>query len=68
MHTMRMRTTLNLQDDLVAKAMEISHINSKTELIHKALALMISEYSRKRLMALGSSQPDLEIPHRRRSP
>ncbi len=64
-----MRTTLNLDDDLIRKASELTRITEKTRLIHEALEALIEKCSRERLIALGGSEPDLErAPRRRRTP
>ena len=61
-----MRTTLNLQDDLINEAIQLSHINNKTELIHLALKSLIAQFSRERLIALGGSEEKIKnIPRRR---
>ena len=52
-----MRTTLNLRDELVKKAQELTGIKEKTALIHRGLELVIEEEAAKRLIALGGSDP-----------
>jgi hypothetical protein len=64
-----MRTTLNLKDELMAMASELSGIQEKTALIHRGLESLIAEENRKRLIALAGSQKRLRpIPRRRSRP
>ncbi len=61
-----MRTTLALDDDLVAAAQEFTGIAEKTALVREALKSLIERESSRRLAALGASMPELEdIPRRR---
>lgn len=61
-----MRTTLNLDDELVERARELSGISEKTALLHAGLEALIARASAKRLAALGGSEPQLRpIPRRR---
>lgn len=62
-----MRTTLNINDDLIAKVKELTGINEKTKLVHMGLQALIERESSKRLAALGGSAPALTIAPRRRS-
>jgi len=61
---MHMRTTINLDDELVREARKYTGIEEKTALIHEAL---IAREAGKRLAALGGTMPDFELPRRRRS-
>jgi len=61
-----MRTTLNLNDDLVARARRLSGITEKTALVHAGLEALIARESARRLAALGGSEVDLQAPRRRR--
>jgi Arc/MetJ family transcription regulator len=61
-----MRTTISLDDDLVAKAQEYSGITEKTALVREALKVLIQLEAARRLAALGGTMPELEdIPRRR---
>ncbi len=61
-----MRTTLNIDDDLLKKASDLSGIREKTALIHQGLEELIARESARRLAALGGSDPQLKpIPRRR---
>lgn len=64
---MHMRTTLNIDDELVIEAMKLSGITEKTALIEKGLRYLISIEAGKRLAKLGGTMPNLKIPRRRRS-
>ena len=61
-----MRTTLNLNDDLVTRARRLTGIEEKTALVHAGLEALIARESARRLAALGGSQPGLRAPRRRR--
>jgi Arc/MetJ family transcription regulator len=62
-----MRTTLNIDDDLLAEARESTGVKEKTALVHLALERLVEAEAYKRLAALGGTMPNLEIPARRRS-
>jgi Arc/MetJ family transcription regulator len=61
-----MRTTLALDDDLVAKAQSFTGLKEKTLLVREALKALIERESAKRLALLGASEPDIEAAPRRR--
>jgi Arc/MetJ family transcription regulator len=63
---MHMKTTLDLKDDLLQKAREMTVIQEKTALVHAGLKALIERAAAERLAALGGSMPDLE-PVRRRT-
>jgi Arc/MetJ family transcription regulator len=62
-----MRTTINLDDDLVAEAQRLTGISERTALVHEGLRLLIEREAARRLARLGSSAPDLKASPRRRS-
>jgi Arc/MetJ family transcription regulator len=62
---MHMRTTLNLDDELIHTAREFTGIQEKTALIHKALRDLIAIEAGKRLIALGGTMPDFRAGRRR---
>jgi Arc/MetJ family transcription regulator len=64
---MHLRTTLNLDDDLIRRARAYTGIEEKTALIHEALRLLIAIEAGKRLAALGGTMPDFQLPRRRRT-
>jgi Arc/MetJ family transcription regulator len=55
-----MRTTLALDDDLLAQAQEYTGISEKTALMREALKALIHLEASRRLAALGGRDPDLE--------
>lgn len=61
-----MRTTLALDDDLLDEASALTGLNEKTALVREALRALIQRESARRLARLGGSEPDLEVPPRRR--
>jgi Arc/MetJ family transcription regulator len=61
-----MRTTLNIEDELLARAATLTGVREKTALVRLGLEALIAQESAKRLAALGGSEPELEkIPRRR---
>ena len=62
-----MRTTLKIDDQLLAKAQQITGGTSKSVLVHEGLKALIERESAKRLARLGGSQPNLQRIPRRRS-
>jgi Arc/MetJ family transcription regulator len=62
-----MRTTLNLDEQLVEEARRITGTQERTALIHEGLRALIARKSAKRLARLGGSHPGLEVPRRRRA-
>jgi Arc/MetJ family transcription regulator len=62
-----MRTTVNIDDELLAKARDYTGEREKTKLLHLGLEALIQREVAKRLVALGGTMPDLEVPPRRRS-
>lgn len=64
-----MRTTLALDDDLLAEAQRLTGTNEKTALVRQALTALIERESSRRLARLGGSEPTLrEVPRRRTDP
>ena len=61
-----MRTTVTLDDELVATAKEYSGIEERSELLRAALTALIQREAAHRLIALGGSDPHLVLPPRRR--
>jgi Arc/MetJ family transcription regulator len=62
-----MRTTLALDDDLVAKAQSLTGLKEKSALVLEALKALIERESARRLARLGGSEPELATAPRRRS-
>ena len=61
-----MRTTLNLDDDKIARARELTGVEEKTALIHAGLDALIARASAQRLADLGGRFPMATPPRRRR--
>lgn len=61
-----MRTTLNIEDELLAKAADLTGIKEKTSLVRLGLEALIARESAKRLAALGGTEKNLEMIPRRR--
>jgi Arc/MetJ family transcription regulator len=61
-----MRTTLALDDDLVAAAQEYTGIKEKSALVREALRSLVEREAARRLARLGGTEPDLRAPPRRR--
>lgn len=61
-----MRTTIALDDDLVAEAQRLTGTVEKTALIREALGALIQRESARRLARLGGTEPALTVAPRRR--
>ena len=61
-----MRTTLNIKDDILEKAIRLTGIKEKTTLVNKGLEALIALESSKRLAMLGGTEKDLKKIKRRR--
>jgi len=61
-----MRTTVTLDDEMVAKAQFYTGIQEKSALIREALKRLIEREAARRLARLGGTMPDLKpVPRRR---
>lgn len=61
-----MRTTLALDDDLLAQAQQLTGQFEKSSLVREALRALIQRESAKRLALLGGTEPTLvDVPRRR---
>jgi Arc/MetJ family transcription regulator len=63
-----MRTTLNIEDELLDKAAQLTGIEEKTSLVRLGLEALIARESSKRLAQLGGSEKKLMRIPRRRAP
>lgn len=64
-----MRTTLNIDDQLLAEAQRITGMAEKAALVREGLKALIERESARRLARLGGSEPKLKpIPRRRTHP
>lgn len=62
-----MRTTLNIDDQLLNEAQRITGLTEKAALVREGLRALIERESARRLARLGGSEPQLEPVPRRRS-
>jgi Arc/MetJ family transcription regulator len=62
-----MRTTINLDDQLIAQAQRVTGMHERTALIHEGLRALIERESARRLARLGGSEPGLRPAPRRRA-
>ncbi len=63
---MHMRTTLNIDDQILEKASRLTGIKEKTSLVRLGLEALIARESSKRLAKLGKTEDNLRcIPRRR---
>jgi Arc/MetJ family transcription regulator len=60
------RTTLSLDDELLAEAQRLTGTTEKSALVRTALVALIERETARRLARLGGSQPGLEKAPRRR--
>lgn len=61
-----MRTTINIDDGLLAKATKLSGPMDRSAMLAEALKALIERESARRLARLGGSQPELRAAPRRR--
>ncbi len=62
-----MKTTLILDDHLVAEAMRQTGVTAKTAVVRMGLEALIQRESARRLASLGGAMPGLKVAPRRRS-
>jgi Arc/MetJ family transcription regulator len=63
-----MRTTLNIDDELLEKAKRLSGAATKTEAIERGLEALVAQESARRLARLAGRHPEIELVRRRRPP
>jgi Arc/MetJ family transcription regulator len=61
-----MRTTITLDDELVAAAQEYTGIQEKSALVRAALTALVQREAARRLAKMGGSAPELKLAPRRR--
>jgi Arc/MetJ family transcription regulator len=61
-----MRTTFNIDDDLIVEAQRLTGITERTAVIHEGLRALIERESARRLARLGGTERTLRAPRRRR--
>ena len=60
-----MRTTLNIDDQVLDKASKLTGIKEKTQLLHEGLRALIQKESARRLTLLEGTSPKIKaIPRR----
>jgi Arc/MetJ family transcription regulator len=62
-----MRTTLNLDDDLLLKAQQMSGLTERSQVIREALTALVQRESARRLAKLGGTESLLKTTSRRQS-
>ena len=62
-----MRTTINLDDALLAEAQRLTGLTERTAIVREALSALIQRESAQRLARLGGTEPQLDNPPRRKS-
>ena len=61
-----MRTTLNIEDQLIQKATKLTGVTEKTSLVRMGLEALIAQETAKRLAKLGGTEKNITaIPRRR---
>jgi Arc/MetJ family transcription regulator len=63
-----MRTTVTLDDELLAKAIEYTGIKERSLLIHTAIEALVQREAGRRIARLGGSDPGASAAPRRRPP
>lgn len=61
-----MRTTINIDDELLAKAAKLAGPMDRTAMVSEGLKALIERESARRLARLGGTQPTLKAAPRRR--
>lgn len=61
-----MRTTITLDDDLLADAQRLTGLTEKSALVREAMKALVARESARRLARLGGSEPDAQFVPRRR--
>jgi Arc/MetJ family transcription regulator len=64
-----MRTTLNIDDELLCEAQRVTGVTEKTALVREGLRALIERESARRLAQLGGCEPQLDpVPRRKTKP
>ena len=63
-----MKTTMNLDDELVREVSRLTGIKEKTAMVHEGLRLLVAREAARRLAALGGTMPGARAAPRRRAP
>jgi Arc/MetJ family transcription regulator len=62
-----MRTTIAIDDDLLAKAQKYTGLQEKSAIVREALKALVEREAGRRLARLGGTEPQLRPVPRRRS-
>jgi len=62
-----MRTTLNIDDQLLVEASDLTGVKEKTALVRMGLQSLIARESARKLAKLGGTEPQLQQVRRRKS-
>ena len=65
--TSPLRTTIAIDDELLAKAQEYTGLQEKSALVREALKALVEREAGRRLARLGGTEPQLRPVPRRRS-
>jgi Arc/MetJ family transcription regulator len=60
-----MRTTIDLDDDLLQRAMRVARARTKTELLERGLQALIDVEARRIAIEQAGTLPEIELPPRR---
>lgn len=63
-----MRTTLEIDRELLDEAIRVTGAPSKTAAVRLGLEALVDQAARRRLAALRGRIPEAEVPRRRRAP
>lgn len=61
-----MRTTINIDDELLERAKELTGVSETGAVVRKSLADLIARESQRRLIRLKGSHRNIKVPSRRR--
>jgi Arc/MetJ family transcription regulator len=61
-----MRTTITIDDELLAQAQEYTGVKEKSALVNQALKSLVQREAARRLALLGGTMRDAKAPPRRR--
>jgi Arc/MetJ family transcription regulator len=62
-----MKATIEIDDELLAKAQRYAGVTKKSAVVREALKALVEREAARRLARLGGTQPDATAPPRRRS-
>lgn len=60
------RTTINVDEELIEEARRLTGIEGQSALFKEGLTALVQREAARRLVKLGGTMPDLEVPPRRR--